>query len=331
MPHNRRESFIYMFFLCILFVVWYVFLNQQSAHPEETKIANSTNYFTILYDEWSERIDKKGKEESYEEFKKEYNDKSYELQHNAAHIIGELLYEKEGLSGLAVCDETFAFGCYHGFFLSSLSQEGISIITELNNVCADNFDGFLNACQHGIGHGVLEFAGHKNLKKALEMCEMTLQEEGNFGCSGGVFMEFNFPGNVFSEELRAREYEAHNPYYPCDSENVPEKFKNSCYHSLPQWWKNMGQVPYTDMGNLCVNVYKEEYRNKCFLGVGNIAAPSTGYNIEDTIKICLQMPSLQSIVMCRTGASNSFAAEPNMRKYAKEVCGTDFKEDRCMI
>jgi len=67
--------------------------------------------------------------EAYAEFLniyKEYSDSakdSFKI-HSISHWVGAQLYYQEGMSGVAICDFSFAGGCYHGFFGQAIHNEG---------------------------------------------------------------------------------------------------------------------------------------------------------------------------------------------------------------
>lgn len=70
-------------------------------------------------------IDAAGPQKAYDEFKAVYQNDPFEIQHNAAHVMGRALYEKAGLDGFSICDATFAFGCYHAFLGLAIHEKGV--------------------------------------------------------------------------------------------------------------------------------------------------------------------------------------------------------------
>ncbi|MCP6719985.1 MAG: hypothetical protein KJI72_01485 [Patescibacteria group bacterium] len=271
---------------------------------------------------WAERIDAVGAKRAYEEFKETYYKEHFGIQHTLAHVMGELLYEKESVQGLTVCDATFAFGCYHSFFGRVLSEHGIAIIPELDKACVEKFGPLGTGCQHGIGHGLREFMGSEKLVDALEACILTTQLKDLFGCTSGIFMENNVPIVISADKpayTEPRTLNPNNPYEPCNT-IVPEQFRNSCYYEMAQWWNQVFNRNWEKMGRLCEEVGNEEYTKSCYFGIGNITAPSSQYEVEATINKCKQMPSREAEVTCRSGASWSFFAEPIARDKSPEIC-----------
>ena len=278
---------------------------------------------------WGKRINEVGAEAAYEEFKKEYSSFSFGAQHLGAHVVGELLYREAGIAGIKICDVSFAFGCYHSFFAAALSEEGMEVVLELDRVCSETYGPLGTGCYHGIGHGILEYLGHKQLLLALETCEMTSQPHPLFGCTAGVFMEYNMQlvVTVDSAFIQMRELKKDNPYQPCNT-FIPERFKDSCYYELTQWWSTKGVVglDYTTQGRLCGKVKEPSYQEVCFLGIGNNIAFFNDYTVDKTVLACGTMPTLEAELLCRAGASWSFFASETARDRAPELCvGLDLK------
>ncbi|MDP3778765.1 MAG: hypothetical protein Q8R30_01795 [bacterium] len=250
-----------------------------------------------------ERVDRIGSKGAYEELKRDYAERRFEDQHTAAHLFGELLYQKEGIHGVTFCDELFAFGCYHGFFGTALSREGVGMIKELDRACVEKF-GTATGCQHGIGHGLMEYFGRGNLVAALRGCEQTTQKNPLHGCSSGVFMDYNepviFSGNNVNSSIRALNRD--NPHEPCNTV-VPEKFRSSCYFEIGLWWKHTLGDDYGKLGELCRQVHDKEQRTSCYLGLGNVAASSSEYDTAATIASCEKMSKAEGEMYCRVGAA----------------------------
>jgi hypothetical protein len=280
---------------------------------------------------WEARIDAVGGQAAWEEMKAAFASTGFGIQHSAAHLFGNMLYEKIGLGGVAVCDSTFAFGCYHSFFGGALAAQGPAIIRQLDAACIEKYGPLGTGCQHGIGHGLMEFYGQDRLVTALEGCASTTQVNPLFGCTGGVFMEYNVPiildgTNAHTE---SRRLDPAHPYAPCDS--IPDRFRQSCHYEMGQWWDKVYGGDYATIGKLCAKIENSVYRESCYLGVGNVAAPSSNYDVKETIRKCELMPDADGRRTCRSGASWSFFAEPKSRALAPAVCEglSDAEKIRC--
>lgn len=283
---------------------------------------------------WSTMMDKEGPESAYEKFKERYRRQDFGIQHIIAHVIGELIYQKKGLPGMVVCDSTFSFGCYHSFYGQALVSEGLSIIPVADKFCIDKFGPLGTGCQHGIGHGLMDFFGPEKLVLALEACSMTTQQKKLFGCTAGVFMEYNVPIVLSAEnsKIEPRVLNKKNPYAPCTE--VPEKYQESCYHEMPQWWdkSKVFDKDYKKIGELCQAIVSSTSKESCFLGTGNVAAPSSNYVVADTISKCNQMPTTDSKVTCQSSASWSFFSSITYRSLSEQVCANldDVTRQRCV-
>src|SRR3989338_2641211 len=184
------------------------FFSEKSSFKVSSKEISSLRLTTFnssdIHKAWSARIDSIGTARAYGEFKEAYEAQDSKFQHLAAHVMGSLLYEKEGLAGLGICDATFAFGCYHSFFGSAVSKEGIGAIKDFDRICMEKFGPWGTGCPHGIGHGILEYMGHEKLDEALAACAHTTQKHPLLGCTSGVFMEYNFPVLIGKEEASSQ-------------------------------------------------------------------------------------------------------------------------------
>ncbi len=265
------------------------------------------------YKKWNGILDTKGLENAYSLFKDFYYNRPG-TQHTASHIFGELLYAKGGVQGVAVCDGTFSFGCFHGFFTAGIADVGLLLLASLDETC--NGD---SACQHGIGHGIAEYM-RPDLLGALSACELTNQPDPLAGCTSGVFMEYNVPLVVTGTNIstEARILDEDNPYEPCTT--VPNKFRTSCYYELGQWWNQVYNGDYVYMGKLCGDVEDTVFRELCFKGIGKFTPNSSEYDVALTISRCEKMSTKKGILYCKYAASWAFQTKENHARKAPLVC-----------
>ena len=257
------------------------------------------------FDRWMKRIDKVGPEYAYEEFKKENYLRAERFQHGETHIFGEALYEKVGIRGISICDSSFTFACYHSFFGRAISEQGLGALSVIESACIEKFGTHPSACMHGVGHGILAYFGPDKLLSALNACD-TLQEKPIFGgCPSGVFMEYSLP-LVDDTSTQLRPFDKIHPYEPCVS--APEKFRQSCYHEITKWWEYF--IDYNEIGKLCEAIGKSDEKEACFIGVGDIATLSSGYDVTETIAKCKEMPDEVGEAFCRRGAYLFFSGIP---------------------
>ncbi len=266
--------------------------------PEKSAILGDVPSETLR---WNARMDEVGAREAYKEFKSAYASEPFDSQHAVAHVIGDLLYEHEGLQGIGICDEAFAFGCYHSFFAKVFADFGEEMIDDLDAECIKMFGkDNMTGCEHGIGHGILEYMGHANLTRTLEACTRTAQPSPFFGCTSGVFMEFNNPtiwdgGRVYTE---TRKLDKMKPYEPCES--IPDNFRESCYFEISLWWKEVFKGDFDKIGELCGAIKAEQGRTACFSGTGSVVAATAEYDALKTVELCKKMRSGSDL--CRINA-----------------------------
>jgi hypothetical protein len=267
---------------------------------------------------WRNLMKKIGGEKTYEEFAESVKGLREETQHDFVHIFGSVLYEEEGLKGLAVCDSRFFYGCFHEFVGRATQEEGLTSAQKLNDICVDGFTGDeMQSCQHGIGHGIQTLYGYtqEDLNKALEECDnLSYNNILGGGCYGGIFMEFNLR-TMLSNEGRVRESE--NFLSPCDE--IDSKYQEACIYWQPQWWRMDSLwsvinpvVVYEKMGNYCRDSSKilgnsskrsDTILNSCIGGVGGISAPESQFNIPLMRELCdaASKTELESII-CKANA-----------------------------
>lgn len=265
-------------------------------------------------------ISKLGAQEAYDRLKHTFALASTSNQHMAAHLFGTLLYQTQGIEGISVCDNSYAFGCYHSFFGSAVTNEGIGILDKLDRACFEKFGLLGLGCPHGIGHGLGEYMGPEKLNDQLAACEKLLWKGPLFGCQGGVFMEYNMPAEIGERVafMRPRTLDPNNPYAPCTQ--VPEKFQRACYLELPTWWLDVFQKDYQKIGTLCAGISTGPERQECFRGIGYSVGPITKYSVDQTILVCEQVGGQTEQVLCRAGAAWSFFANPDMRGKSDLLC-----------
>lgn len=264
---------------------------------------------------WESVIEREGAINAYKFFEEAYSDYDSREQHSYAHVFGEALYNKVGIQGISVCDSNYSFGCYHAFFGTALVDEGLSIVTDLDQACIEAHGEKGLGCQHGIGHGIIAELGRENINQSLEVCS-TLNWQGPIGgCTSGVFMEFNL--NTMNE-LGPRKLDENGLYYPC--EHVPSRFTEACYFEQPAWWVVANRSDYEKVGKYCSAIENDANRIACFQGTGNIIS---GVNLFDVPKIsssCANMPTEEGEFRCIEGAVWILSNNPQFKDTWKSLC-----------
>lgn len=321
---------IFLIFFCLVSATFIFQKSFKERTTEEFSRLNERDNFKLIEKYWYEEINKVGGEKAYMEFKNMYNMERPQVLHTFSHIFGLALFKSEGSFGIRVCDGEYGFGCYHGFATAFIGTKGLDALGDLNNQCISKNGEQDTGCRHGIGHGLLEFLGNSEIKKALDICA-NLQTSTQLGCTQGVFMEFNRPGVMNANQflgIRKLENEA-EIFYPCDS--VDSKFQISCYYEQSQWWLGVYK-DYKKVGQLCDSLTSPDIKRSCFLGVGVNAAQATAYSSEETTTACSLMPSIESQIDCRSAAGWVFKVNPNYSHLSFELCEglSEAEKKRCL-
>ncbi len=259
-------------------------------------------------------------EDAYEKFKETYADAAFSTQHKNAHIIGGLLYNSAGLPGISICDESFAFGCYHGFFGRVIADKGTGIIPDLAQNCRKRYGTHSTGCEHGIGHGIMEYTGRARLLDGLELCKATNQTHELYGCTSGLFMEYNSSmtfqnGNVYVDK---RPIDMKDLLAPCDS-MVPAPYRTSCYFEIPLWWKAQFDTDDEKIGNLCAGAQTQAERNACYRGWGTAVAENADHNPALAKKTCGLIRDSSGRDVCALGVASRFFPA-GYSQAAQEMC-----------
>ena len=286
--------------------------------------------FAGKYDNsWHEAIEDLGGDMAYELFVQINDKQDINTQHGFAHDFGGALFDVEGIDGTTVCDSNYGFGCYHQFFLNAVAYEGLDVLTKLDEACIEKNGFGGQGCQHGIGHGLLQYFGHSRLNDALQSCSTLQWQEPLFGCKSGVFMEYNFPTLIegVTEEDAGNQFDERRPYDPCFS--VPEKFQYTCLYTLPMWWSLTVELPYPEMGQLCEGIHSQYYSDICYKGIARVAVQTKGFDPDVAIDLCEQMPSKRGEIICKSGAAWAFWDSEFSHQF-KKPCETLEGQDRTL-
>jgi hypothetical protein len=269
---------------------------------------------------WREKMKTQGVKRTYQEFRKKNATAPENRQHFSAHVVGGLMFDMVGAEGITMCDSDFGFGCYHGFSVRAIAHEGVEYVRDLYRVCVNTYGILGTGCQHGIGHGILEYVGYHRVVEALNICASSApQVVPALGCTSGVFMEYFSPPSeregVVTQNVRSFDPKA--PYEPCAS--VKEQFKKSCYFEFGKWLpKSGGGFSYENSGTVCAGLSGSD-RTYCFFGIGTGAAHRTGYVPEQGLRLCA-LYEIGDELSCRAGLQWAFFATPEHRAGASEIC-----------
>lgn len=260
---------------------------------------------------WSNNIKQKGAQQAYNQFKQQYQNSPVGTQHMYAHLFGSLLYQREGLSGISICDDSLSYGCYHSFLSAAIQDHGLSIITKLESICDTSFPKYPAPCVHGIGHGVMAYFEDTDLARALQTCSL-LKHNGPYdGCMGGIFMEYNLKSMqnpTFTPSLM-RPFDGTNPFAPCP--DLPTMYQLTCYERLPEWWNfqlGLGKH-FKEMGDLCGQIENFLYKNACYEGIGSSAYFTGMYNNVHSLSFCNALSDATGKSICIQQVNNNLKTE----------------------
>lgn len=277
---------------------------------------------------WTQEVKAKGASAAYAEFKQRTAQLSLGRQHFAAHVIGAVIGEALGANGVKVCDSSFGFGCYHGLFSQVISTGGASLVRNLDAACVSAYGPLGTGCQHGIGHGILEYVGYSHVGDALALCKETTQLVPLLGCTSGVFMEYFYPltGPATALAPSTRALDPAHPYAPCT--DVPVENRSSCYYELGSWLRT-SQGNAEAAGKWCAGLSGAD-RTDCYLGVGTLAFQVNGNDMNAARMECAALAPADEL-SCRAGVRWGAFANPSTKAHAAEACGyTDSaKETAC--
>lgn len=293
-----RSNFGVLFLVFIVFIASYITIqavqDAENVHQSEEKFEENAERLLL-----SKEIDVNGASNAYKTLKSRYRDQNILVAHSAAHIFGELLYSKFGKEGIEICDQSYLFGCYHGFVGRFIANTGTTSPYILEDICPKEIAYDLKGCTHGMGHGILSYLGGERLNAALESCSF-LTESGINWCAVGVFMEYNLNNshNLNFDIGNVRQIKGGDFYFPCTS--VKEEYQPDCYFELPDWWLAILRNDVNTVMSLCEKVNADTNRQMCFIGLGRSLALYSGLNDAKTNK-CAFLNSPNEIQLCRIG------------------------------
>lgn len=169
--------------------------------------------------------------------------------HLLGHRIGDILYEQEGVEGIAVCTQDFRNACSHSIVIGALNDYGEGALDTIRDSCtkAPGGPGAYTMCYHGLGHGVLAYYDY-DIPKMVAMCQKTGTKEYNnreaVECIGGAVMELMGGGGHDPEAWRAarKKYlDDKNPTALCTGSLMPDEAREVCIIYLtPRLWELAG-------------------------------------------------------------------------------------------
>jgi hypothetical protein len=284
---TTKSLFIGLFILVdILLLGWWILGNQKIStaktpindYPEIQQLQSNNMNFDQLKTYFTDLAQKKGAEYAYYVLKVADMPPNTDM-HLMGHVVGDVLYDQQGMDGIKVCTRDFRNACSHSIVVGLLLEKGEEVLPEIAEACkqAPGGKGAYTMCYHGLGHGVLAYTAY-NLPKTVELCQKTGQAESN-ECIGGSIMEI-ISGGDHDKALWAKErpkyLKADDPFYSCLAPFMPESAKPLCLTYLtPYLWEavgaNIGSPTDEDFKKsfaLCRQLENKNYRDICYGGFG---------------------------------------------------------------
>jgi hypothetical protein len=236
--------------------------------------------------------------------------------HDLAHLLGANIWQKEGSLGMSICDESFAFGCYHGFAEEAL-KDNLDKLPALAKSCESVGtirSGPWASCIHGLGHGVASYFRTTDLNGSLKACDVL--SVGNNYCHDGVFMEFttNAPAAFYKSHLSL------DPLYPC-TDLLPQ-YQSTCGRNQPYvMTKYLGNtIPQNAV--ICDKSENTDIKKSCFNTLGLMTTQSSGGDVEKIETVCRQIKNQEAQAQCITSAAIEliFQQLPNWQTNAPKLC-----------
>lgn len=207
--------------------------------------------------------------------------------HDQAHLLGTRIWETRGLAGIALCNPSFAYGCYHGFTDAALTKD-LSPLLKLAKACelvGKEGSGPWASCIHGIGHGVATYFDTFDLAGSLSTCDRL--KIGQTYCHDGVFMEFAT--------------NAKTPPYPCDT--VDAKYRGACARNQPRVLAKYFGMNFNEIVKACLSTADSTVRFHCIDAIGLGVGQKSGGSAEIIINECGKINDLSNRSQCVSAAS----------------------------
>jgi len=274
--------------------------NNQSSVIESKLKLNLETFRTILYDEQVKiikSVSKENPQNAWNFLKQVFivDGQVVGNAHELGHLVGNEAYDKLGFEGVKICDESFAYACYHGVTEKMLITEGSEAIKKIENSClrmfppqkTQNYTG----CIHGAGHGLYGWSG-ADVNKALLLCD-TFEKTLRPYCYDGVFMENASFGKTAIDEK--------DPWKFCT--NFHQKYQINCArYQVQQFFRIFGKN--LDLINKnCSKALDPELKTICLDGLGYNVAQTTQGDYDEIVSLCQKIKDKMGVERCFMGAA----------------------------
>lgn len=211
--------------------------------------------------------------------------------HLLGHVIGDVLYKQEGLSGIAHCTQDFRNACSHSIVIGALNEFGAEgeTVEKIRNACtkAPGGKGAYTMCFHGLGHGVFAYFRYE-IPETVIFCKRlgtdAYHDQEYTQCVGGMIMELVGGGGHDTDAWlasRVKYLSSDDPLQPCNTALIPDEAKSFCYTYQTPWLLTAAGA---DLGTpdpstfpsafaFCGRVLEEELRGACWGSFGKEFIP----------------------------------------------------------
>jgi len=276
---------------------------------------------------FSNEIQEHGAENAYRKFSSSVTSVPVDKQHILAHVFGEALYSAQGLLGFQACDLQYMYGCFHELMGRAITEKGLSIVSDVYDMCIRTSEPRPFACLHGIGHGIIASLGYadEKLGMALAACDSIVDSPLVYSCYSGVFMEYNQQSMLGTEYVRKSGADG-DMYRPCTS--VEDRYRRACMFEQVPWWHRTlyngdnSERTFSEIGAFCEREGLSPAQVRaCFEGIGNITTPAIGYDPERAGFLCdAASKDLLNRTYCRSMAALSLASAVHNKSDAESLC-----------
>ena len=287
--------------------ITYLQLNRVYEKKLDTKIFEKKDFQAF------EKYTKKnGAQNAYQALKNYFKNNDPQA-HDFAHVVGIVNYEKNGESGLGICDTAYNYGCTHGFIEAYLAKNGIDLVGKIENSCQELGPLHAPSCLHGIGHGLMMNASYI-LGSALENCQK-LQESSWIYCFDGVFME-RIVGSM-QDSADKLQINTQNLDEPCKS--LEQMYQDQCWRNQVTLWFQYFQNRPEKVLQKCTGL-DQIYQQTCFESTGLINVMNHHDDISGLLSAC-SLSENNLIDSCLIGELKELLFEGQNPQVAKSLCG----------
>jgi hypothetical protein len=245
---------------------------------------------------------------AYGYVKHKYSERPQEA-HDLAHVVGRISYQQDRMAGLSLCDESFAFGCYHGFMEELIHGEGETGITQARKSCeALQPEGRRISCVHGIGHGIMGYTGDP--AAGVSRCSEFAPADQEF-CQDGVFMEYYAGMSPAAQPAAGQRWDF------CST--MSENSQVQCVRNVILSAVGKSQEDPKQIGSDCFRLSRTDLKDTCVHSLGLAVAMHNMAEPQAVVTFCGSFPEAER-VRCVTAGAREHAFQSRTVETAQGIC-----------